>query len=232
MRNPATPSTHRIAGKSGSRPMWLIAGAALAALTVQHEARAAAWTQVASMAEARQSHTTLRLLDGRMISIADTRKGKDDEGHFTDEICHIPESAGDPALSIEDFCAQRGLAVGDTVTARIDWARRHRLMRFHTTTHLLCHLVPRLVNGCSITPDYARLDFAMTEPPDKDALMQEIVAEGAETQAELDSLVSLGCDQVQGYSIAFPMPDQQAREWLAMRGQRRPKLTVVAGNRA
>jgi misacylated tRNA(Ala) deacylase len=43
-------------------------------------------------------------------------------------------------------------------------------MRFHTTTHLLCHLVPQLVNGCSITPDYARLDFNMTDPLDKDAL--------------------------------------------------------------
>ena len=41
-------------------------------------------------------------------------------------------------------------------------------MRFHTTTHLLCHLVPQLVNGCSITPDYARLDFNMTDPLDKE----------------------------------------------------------------
>ena len=62
------------------------------------------------------------------------------------------------------------LKPGDSVTARIDWARRHRLMRFHTTTHLLCHLVPQLVNGCSITPDYARLDFNMTDPLDKEAL--------------------------------------------------------------
>jgi misacylated tRNA(Ala) deacylase len=52
----------------------------------------------------------------------------------------------------------------------IDWERRHRLMRFHTTTHLLCHLVPQLVIGCSITPDYARLDFNMTDPLDKDEL--------------------------------------------------------------
>ena len=131
-----------------------------------------------------------------MIAIADTRKGKDDEGHFTDEICHIPASDGHPALSNQDFCAQVGLAVGDTVTARIDWTRRHRLMRFHTTTHLLCHLVPRLVNGCSITPDYARLDFAMTEPLDKDALSAGIaalvaaahpVAVGHITDAELDA---------------------------------------------
>ncbi|WP_240965101.1 alanyl-tRNA editing protein, partial [Acidovorax sp. SRB_24] len=62
------------------------------------------------------------------------------------------------------------LQAGAAVTARIDWERRHRLMRFHTATHLLCHLVPQLVNGCSITPDYARLDFNMTDPLDKEWL--------------------------------------------------------------
>ncbi len=138
----------------------------------------------------------LELADGRTIAIADTRKGKDAEGQVTDEICHIPASDGHPALSNQDLCAQFGLAVGDTVTARIDWARRHRLMRFHTTTHLLCHLVPQLVNGCSITPDYARLDFAMTEPLDKDALTAGIAAlvaaahpvtVGHITDAELDA---------------------------------------------
>jgi misacylated tRNA(Ala) deacylase len=47
-------------------------------------------------------------------------------------------------------------------------------MRFHTTTHLLCKLVPQLVNGCSITPDYARLDFNMTDPLEKEALTEGI----------------------------------------------------------
>ena len=44
-----------------------------------------------------------------------------------------------------------------------------------------------------------------------------VVAEGAETEAELSSLMSLGCNQVQGYSIAFPMPKAQARLWLDAR---------------
>lgn len=139
---------------------------------------------------------TLELADGRTIAIADTRKAKDAEGRFTDEICHMPLQDDHPALSIQDFCAHHGLSVGETVTARIDWARRHRLMRFHTTSHLLCHLVPQLVNGCSITPDYARLDFAMTEPLDKDALSAGIAAlvaaahpvtVGRITDAELDA---------------------------------------------
>ena len=70
------------------------------------------------------------------------------------------------------------------------------MMRFHTSTHLLCHLVPQLVNGCSNTPDAARLDFAMTEPLEKEALSAGIarlvaaahpVAVGAITDEELDA---------------------------------------------
>jgi misacylated tRNA(Ala) deacylase len=104
----------------------------------------------------------LVLPDGSELAIADTRKGKDEAGQFTSAICHLPAPEAAAALG--------RLQVGDVVTAKVDWERRHRLMRFHTTTHLLCHLVPQLVNGCSITPEYARLDFNMTDPLDKDAL--------------------------------------------------------------
>lgn len=137
----------------------------------------------------------LVLADGREISIADTRKGKNAEGHFTAAICHLPELP-DPAASVLDLLLASGLRVGDQVTARIAWARRHRLMRFHTTTHLLCHLIPQLVNGCSITPDYARLDFNMTAPLDKEALTAGIarlveaaypVSVGSISDAELDA---------------------------------------------
>ncbi|MEO7940204.1 MAG: alanyl-tRNA editing protein, partial [Burkholderiaceae bacterium] len=99
---------------------------------------------------------------GRTITIVDTRKHKDAEGRQTNAICHLPDAQPEGAAGT--------LAVGDTVMARVDWQRRHRMMRFHTTTHLLCHLVPQLVNGCSITPDHARLDFNMTDPLDKEAL--------------------------------------------------------------
>lgn len=125
---------------------------------------------------------------GSTLTIIDTRKGKNAEGHFTDEICHWPNPDQHVTLS--------KLKPGDTVTARIDWARRHRLMRFHTTTHLLCHIVPQLVNGCSITPDYARLDFNMTEALDKEALTAGIaqlvaaahpVTVGSITDEELDA---------------------------------------------
>jgi misacylated tRNA(Ala) deacylase len=130
----------------------------------------------------------LVLAGGEELLIADTRKGKDAEGKPTHEICHLPAAGQEALLS--------RLKSGDGLTARVDWERRHKLMRFHTTTHLLCKLVPQLVNGCSITPDYARLDFNMTDPLDKEALTQGIaqlvaaghpVAVGSITDEELDA---------------------------------------------
>ena len=99
----------------------------------------------------------LLLSDGTRIVIADTRKGE-----APGSILHVPAAEQSEALS--------RLRPGDEVTARIDWERRHRHMHFHTATHLLCALVPHPVDGCSITAEYARLDFHMNEPLDKDAL--------------------------------------------------------------
>jgi misacylated tRNA(Ala) deacylase len=95
--------------------------------------------------------------DGTSIAIADTRKGE-----APGSILHVPAPGQEALLAT--------LAAGQRVTARIDRDRRARHMRFHTTTHLLCALVPHPVDGCSITADYARLDFHMNEPLDKDAL--------------------------------------------------------------
>lgn len=126
--------------------------------------------------------------DGSALQIADTRKVKDAEGKPTADILHLA-APGQEALLAR-------LTPGTRVTARIDWDRRHRLMRFHTATHLLCHLVPQLVNGCSITGDYARLDFNMTEPLEKEVLTEGIarlvaaahaVNVGAITDEELDA---------------------------------------------
>ncbi len=119
---------------------------------------------------------TLVLADGRELAIVDTRKGKAPDGSFNGDICHLPKTDVLEQLLNSEQARATAIAVGDTLTARIDWNRRHRLMRFHTTTHLLCYLVPQLVNGCSITPEYARLDFNMTEALDKEALNAGIAA--------------------------------------------------------
>ena len=44
-----------------------------------------------------------------------------------------------------------------------------------------------------------------------------LVAEGAEDQATVDALSSLGCDVVQGYHLCRPLPPEQLLEWLRER---------------
>ena len=123
----------------------------------------------------------LVLDDGRSVAVADTRKGEQ-----PGDVVHVPADA-------EDLAA---FAVGAKVRARIDVDRRRAHMRFHTATHLLCALIPHPVDGCSITAEYARLDFHMTDPLDKAAIeadLDRLVAEAHPvsqrwiTDAELDA---------------------------------------------
>jgi misacylated tRNA(Ala) deacylase len=123
----------------------------------------------------------LRLADGRELRVADTRKGA-----LPGEIVHVLADAGDATA----------LQPGTELTAVIDRVRRDAHMRFHTATHLLCALVPHPVDGCSITAAYARLDFHMNEPLDKQALSEGITRLVAEahpvrhrwiSEAELDA---------------------------------------------
>jgi misacylated tRNA(Ala) deacylase len=111
----------------------------------------------------------LVLADGGRMPVLDARKSRRD-GATPDDTLHVM----DPARAWRER-----LPPGTEVTAEIDWERRFRHMRLHTATHLLCAVVKQLVDGCSITADYARLDFAMTEPLEKDAV-----------QAGLDRLVA------------------------------------------
>jgi misacylated tRNA(Ala) deacylase len=94
------------------------------------------------------------------IPIANTVKG---EG--PDMVIHVPASGA------------RAPAPGEAVTAAIDWERRYRFMRFHTTLHLLCSIVPGGVTGGSIGEDKARLDFDVaTESLDKEAIQTRLNA--------------------------------------------------------
>jgi len=85
----------------------------------------------------------------------------------------------------------------------------------------------RFVQNIDANNDHSKIVRAITELAR--ALGISIIAEGAETEAELDLLQSIGCDEVQGYSIARPMPPAQAEEWLRLHTAKHPKLSVVGG---
>lgn len=121
----------------------------------------------------------LVLPDGARLKIIDTRKGE-----APGEIIHVPEAGASlPALGTE-------------VTANIDWERRYRHMRFHTSLHLLSKVLAVPATGNQIAEDKARADF--TELPgalDKAAIEQQLnalIAQGQEVrvtwidEAELD----------------------------------------------
>ena len=101
----------------------------------------------------------LRTEDGRELQITDTRKGA-----VPDEIRHVP--ADDAAW----------LTAGTRVTAEIDWARPHRLMRMHTCLHLLSAVIIAPVTGGQIGDGYGRLDFDLPETPDKDEVNEKLQA--------------------------------------------------------
>lgn len=67
--------------------------------------------------------------------------------------------------------------VGTSVQQRLDWGRRHRLMRMHTALHLLSVVIPLPVSGGQIGAERSRLDFDMPDPPsDLEALNRAINA--------------------------------------------------------
>jgi misacylated tRNA(Ala) deacylase len=107
----------------------------------------------------------LRLADGATVRIADTVKGE-----APDEVIHVAE----PGAAVP--------AVGDSVTAEIDWERRHRLMRMHTTLHLLCAVVPGAVTGGQVSDGKGRLDFdvpgAALDKAEIETKLNELIAAG------------------------------------------------------
>ncbi|MEZ5840600.1 MAG: alanyl-tRNA editing protein [Hyphomicrobiales bacterium] len=98
--------------------------------------------------------------DGGPIRIATTVYGESKS-----EIVHVPaEGESLPA-------------VGARVTCRIDWERRHRLMRMHTALHLLSAVLPYPVTGGQIGEDEGRLDFDIPDAGlDKDEITAAVNA--------------------------------------------------------
>ena len=84
----------------------------------------------------------IALSDGSRIAILDTVYDADKR-----TILHVPAAEA------------RLPAVGEQVTARIDWDLRLRRMRAHTALHLLTAVLPYPVTGGSVGDGEGRLDF-------------------------------------------------------------------------
>ena len=80
------------------------------------------------------------------VKVLDTVKGTNDS------IVHLVESAA-------------GLGTGSSVHGNLDWDRRHRIMRMHTSAHLLSSIFNKetgaLITGNQIEPDKSRIDFSL-----------------------------------------------------------------------
>lgn len=84
------------------------------------------------------------------------------------------------------------LKPGDAVHGVIDWERRHRVMRMHTTAHILSAVVNRetgaLITGNQISPVESRIDFSL-EAFDREKvagyvkMANEAAASGAEVRS-------------------------------------------------
>lgn len=79
-----------------------------------------------------------------------------------------------------------------------------------------------------VRPEIVKIDMSLVRGVDGDEIKQRVissivllarsmgirvVAEGVETAAELESLIGLGCDLLQGYLIARPGPPYPASSW-------------------
>ena len=63
------------------------------------------------------------------------------------------------------------------VTGTIDWDHRYRLMRMHTTMHLLCAALPYYVTGGSIGLEKSRIDFDLGEESFEFETLNQIINE-------------------------------------------------------
>jgi len=106
---------------------------------------------------------TLTTGDGRTVAIIDSRQDSTSKRQV-----HVP--ADDSP----------GLVSGDTVTATIDWDRRHRLMRMHSALHLLCAVVDAQITGAKVDAQKSRIDFdpenATIDKVEMQAAVSELIA--------------------------------------------------------
>ncbi|MFT5598651.1 MAG: misacylated tRNA(Ala) deacylase [Chitinophagales bacterium] len=103
--------------------------------------------------------TGILMLNGDEYRVTDT--------FFVEDRVMIVHQMNDEDLS--------AFNVGDRVDMALDWERRLRHMRMHTSLHLMCHLITAQATGGSIGEAESRIDFDLQgQIVDKDNLTIEM----------------------------------------------------------
>ena len=99
-------------------------------------------------------------INGREYRVGDTRYAPD----RNTIVHHIDDDLSD-------------VNPGDAVDMEIDWERRHRLMRMHTSMHLVCSLITAQATGGAVGETESRLDFDLQgQVVDKEQLTADLNA--------------------------------------------------------
>lgn len=109
-------------------------------------------------------------------------KGQLIKGGETFNVLNVEKKEGKIIHEVD----REGLAAGDSVVCKLDWKRRHMLMRMHTAAHILAGRFAAetgaLITGNQLEEDRSRFDFSL-ENFDR-AKFDEIVGKANEAIAK------------------------------------------------
>ncbi|MFP4111979.1 MAG: alanine--tRNA ligase-related protein [Candidatus Woesearchaeota archaeon] len=92
----------------------------------------------------------------------DTGKIKTEDGKEYD-VVFVGKFNGEISHEVD----KQGLKQGDKVHCTLDWERRYRLMRYHTSAHVLSAVFAKdagaLITGNSLNTEKGRIDFSLEE---------------------------------------------------------------------
>lgn len=138
--------------------------------------------------------TKVASVDGNRIllegTIAFSFSGGQESDKATINECAILDSTIEGNLIIYTLEEGHGLCPGNVVTMKIDWPRRHRLMRLHFAAELILELVSRKLGlekiGAHIAETKARIDFIYDQ--NISSIFEEILAEYTEVIKRDDAI--------------------------------------------
>ena len=80
-------------------------------------------------------------------------------------------------LGIAHVVDSENLNLSGQIKGHIDWDHRYRLMKMHTTMHLMCAALPYYVTGGSIGLEKSRIDFDLGEETFEFETLNKIINE-------------------------------------------------------